>query len=104
MPPSYLESVPLTGAPEWGVREYTDPYDVFSFLLEEGMADAPLKDKDYDLVSVVYHASQGVETSQRYATEAKADGDGTAASLFEEAHMHYAELVKRGKELLKERL
>jgi hypothetical protein len=30
------------------------------------MASAILKDKDYDLISVIYHASQGCETARLY--------------------------------------
>lgn len=68
------------------------------------MADIPLHDKDYDLVSVVYHASQGADTLERYATDAKSAGDDEAHAYFEEAQEAYAKIVDHGKRLLKQRL
>jgi hypothetical protein len=43
-----------------------------------------LKDGDYDLISVVYHASQGAETCRQYASDAKAAGDRDASAYFDE--------------------
>jgi hypothetical protein len=68
------------------------------------MTDAPLKDKDYDLISVVYHASQGVETCRQYASDANKEGDQDAATFFEEIRDQYAKFVVKGKDLLKHRL
>jgi hypothetical protein len=68
------------------------------------MTDAPLKDKDYDLISVVYHASQGVETCRQYALDAKSEGDQDAATFFEEVREQYANMARKGKDLLKPRL
>jgi hypothetical protein len=68
------------------------------------MPSEPLKDKDYDLVSVVYHASQGFETCGQYAADAKSDGDTAAVQFFQEARNKYAELASKGKDLLKQRL
>lgn len=68
------------------------------------MADAPLKDKDYDLVSTVYHASQGAQISRQYARDARETGDEEAAAFFESVRQEYAALAERGKQLLKQRL
>lgn len=68
------------------------------------MPDAPLKDKDYDLISLVYHASQGIETCRRYASDAKQAGDQDAAAFFNDACDQDTKLVTRGKDLLKQRL
>lgn len=68
------------------------------------MANAPIKDKDYDLISLVYHASQGVETCRQFATDAKNEGDADAAAFFDDAGEQYAQLVTKGKDLLKGRL
>lgn len=68
------------------------------------MATAPLKDKDYDLISVLYHASQGLETCRKYSADAKSEGDTVAAEYFEEVHRSYEHLVSKGKDLLKQRL
>jgi hypothetical protein len=49
------------------------------------MASEILKDKDYDLISVVYHASQGCETTRQYAADAQRENDEEAAAFFNEA-------------------
>ena len=63
-----------------------------------------LKDKDYDLISVIYHASQGCETSRQYAADAQRENDEEAAAFFNKALELNAQLVRRGKELLEKRL
>lgn len=68
------------------------------------MADYPVPDKDYDLISSLYHVSQGAETSQRYADDAQKEGDNDAAEYFREAQKQYVELGKKAKELLKSRI
>jgi hypothetical protein len=68
------------------------------------MANLPLKDKDYDLISVVYHASQGVEICRQDTSDAKSDGDQDAAQYFEEVAQNYTNLITKGKDLLKQRL
>jgi len=44
-----------------------------------------LKDKDYDLISVIYHASQGCETARQYAADAQRENDQEAAAFFNKA-------------------
>jgi hypothetical protein len=69
------------------------------------MEGALLKDKDYDLISVIYHASQGCETARQYASDAERENDKEAAAFFfNEALKLNARLVQKGKELLKQRL
>lgn len=68
------------------------------------MTDSPLSDKDYDLISVVYHASQGLDTCRRYSQDATSNGDKEVAAYFNEVSDRYAELVDKGKALLKNRL
>jgi hypothetical protein len=63
-----------------------------------------LKDKDYDLISVIYHASQGCETTRQYASDAQRENDKEAAAFFNEALKLNAQLVQKGKELLKQRM
>jgi hypothetical protein len=60
---------------------------------EAEMASALLKDKDYDLISVVYHASQGCETARQYAADAERENDKEAAAFFNEAFELNAQLV-----------
>jgi hypothetical protein len=71
---------------------------------EAKMASAILKDKDYDLISVIYHASQGCETARLYAADAEKENDKEAAGFFNKALELNEQLVQKGKELLKQRL
>lgn len=64
----------------------------------------PLQDKDYDLISVIYHASQGYETCKQYEQDAQSEGDKDAARFFREVCEQNMKCVERGKELLKNRL
>jgi hypothetical protein len=68
------------------------------------MASAILKNKDYDLISVIYHASQRSETARQYAADAERENDKEAVAFFNEALELNARLVQKGKELLKQRL
>ena len=63
-----------------------------------------MKNKDYDLISVIYHASQGSETARQYAADAERENDKQAVVFFNEALGLNAQLVQKGKELLKQRL
>lgn len=68
------------------------------------MADNPVKDKDYDLISSLYHACQGLVVARQYAQDADAAGDSEAATYFKEIERSYADLSAKGKKLLKSRL
>jgi hypothetical protein len=85
------------------LKVYISP-EVYIHLKESAMAKAPIKDKTYDLVSVLYHASQGCQTCQQYAADAEEDNDEEAAQYFREAYDTYEDLIQRGKTLLKSRL
>lgn len=63
-----------------------------------------LHNKEYDLVSAVYHASQGAQSLQQYAADAENAGDDAAAKYFREAEENYNSLIDKGKALLKDRL
>ena len=63
-----------------------------------------LKDKDYDLISVVYNASQAADTCNQYMKDADQDGDREARQYFSEVLETNATLVQKGKDLLKSRL
>lgn len=68
------------------------------------MSEYPLKDKEYDLISLLYHTSQGVEVCKQYAKDAEAAGDTQAAHLFKEAMQSYNEIGTRAKNLLGSRI
>jgi hypothetical protein len=63
-----------------------------------------LKNKDYDLISVIYNASQAAETCTQYMRDAEKEKDQEAKQFFNEVLDTNAELVQRGKQLLKNRL
>ena len=68
------------------------------------MPRQPLENKDYDLISVIYHASQVYETCQAYAKDAEQGGDKDAAIFFNEVRVQEEKIIEKGKELLKNRL
>lgn len=63
-----------------------------------------LKNKDYDLISVIYNASQAAETCTQYVRDAEKEKDQEVKQFFSEVVETNAELVQRGKQLLKNRL
>lgn len=64
------------------------------------MANQPISNHQYNLVSLVYHAAQGVETCQKYVGDAQQSGDQEAVKLLEEAGRQYEQLAQRGMQLL----
>ena len=66
--------------------------------------DKPMKDKDYDLVSTLYHALQGVEKSDAYLRDADQAGDEAVSSFMQESRQKYREISDRAKALLSERM
>lgn len=67
------------------------------------MADI-LKNKDYDLISVIYNASQAAETCTQYMKDAEKEKDQEVRQFFNNVHEVNANLVQQGKSLLKNRL
>ncbi len=68
------------------------------------MSNHALRDKDYDLVSTIYHAAQGEDLCRQYMEDAEKQGDKDAAQFFQEVREQNQQLVKKGKELLRNRL
>jgi hypothetical protein len=66
------------------------------------MPREPLENKEYDLVSCIYNASQAVETCQQYIRDAQ--GDQELESYFNNVIDSNCDLVERGKQLLKDKL
>jgi hypothetical protein len=64
----------------------------------------PMDNKDYDLVSVVYHASHGAETVDKYLKDAQQSGDDDLRQYLEQVRSQYVQLAQQGKQLLKQRL
>lgn len=68
------------------------------------MAQQMLKDKDYDLISVIYNSSQAAEICNQYMKDAEKEGDKDVAQFFNQVRDENISLVQRGKDLLKNRL
>ena len=71
--------------------------------MEVNMAEK-LKNKDYDLISVIYNASQAAETCSLYMKDAEKEKDPEVKQFFNEVAETNANLVQRGRNLLKSRL
>ncbi|HNR12615.1 MAG TPA: hypothetical protein PKM59_04780 [Thermodesulfobacteriota bacterium] len=63
-----------------------------------------MENKDYDLVSVLYHVLQGAETAQHYQQDAEREGDQEVAQYFQKAHENYQQLADQAKSLLASRI
>lgn len=66
------------------------------------MAKELLKNQEYDLLSVVYHSSQAVETCEQFLQDC--EGDQEVERYFNQVININSELVQQGKQLLKSRL
>jgi hypothetical protein len=62
------------------------------------------KDKDYDLISVLYHSLKGADLCHTYAEDAKRDGDNELAGFFDEAREQYRSLAEKAKKFTKSKL
>ena len=68
------------------------------------MADGPISNQDYDIISVVYHAAQGAETLRKYMSDAQQRGGGGqqgASQLFQQALQQYEQIARQGLQLLR---
>jgi hypothetical protein len=62
------------------------------------------RDETYDLVSVLYHALQGAETSLQYLQDAEQAGDQELGQFFRDVQAWQRHLATQAKALLKRRL
>ncbi len=63
-----------------------------------------MKDKDYDLVSTLYHALQGVEKCEGYLEDAENSGDQGVKAFLKDTQQKYRDISDQAKALLSERL
>lgn len=68
------------------------------------MADHPTKDKNYDLVSTLYHAAHGLHQTKQYAADAEKENDDEALKFFKEVQSSYQDLNSKAEKLLSKRL
>jgi len=57
-------------------------------------------DKDYDLVSVLYHALQTAETCAQYEQDARTEGSEEIADFMRDVQQQNQNIARRAKELL----
>ena len=58
------------------------------------------RDDTYGLISVIYHALQGAETTSQYIEDARAADNEELVAFFEECRGRQNELAMKGKRLL----
>ena len=62
------------------------------------------KDKNYNLVSILYHALQGAETYNHYIADAEQEGDNELAKFFRDVQEQEKQRAERAKKLLSQRI
>jgi hypothetical protein len=72
--------------------------------MNNGERATGVRDSHYDLISVLYHALQGGETSQQYIDDARQDGDDELAAFFEQVETEDRNRAKRATQLLASRM
>ena len=63
-----------------------------------------VKDKNYNLIAVLYQSSENVLTGQSYVEDAQRDGDQEAVSFFQEIVQNNQKAVQQAKQMLAQRL
>ncbi|PMR75195.1 hypothetical protein [Billgrantia endophytica] len=65
---------------------------------------SPIDDKDFDLISTLYHATQGAHRSDGYARDAESRSDSEVQEFFKKASQQYSNLADEARQLIKQRL
>jgi hypothetical protein len=81
----------------------SEPTDDFSDG-EDDEEETGTPDRDYNLISILYHALQGAETYAEYCEDAEEDGDRELMEFFTECQEAERERADRAKQLLAARL
>lgn len=68
------------------------------------MADLPLNNENYDVVSVLYHLLQGAETIEKYCQDSKIANDKELSSFFREVQDSNCKMAEKAQQILKQRL
>ena len=67
---------------------------------DNSQGDTGTRDITYNLISVVYHALQGAETTALYIGDAEQEGNQELTQFFREAKEEYERRAERAKQLL----
>lgn len=65
---------------------------------------SPVKDKDFDMVSTLYHASQGANLCSQFSRDAESNSDQDAKAFFDRVASQYNDIAKEAKKLLRDKL
>lgn len=63
-----------------------------------------VSNKDYDVISVLYHALQGAETAMRYEQDARHEGDNDTAQFMKKVCDNYNMVADEAKGILANRM
>ena len=73
-------------------------------MSEEQGHQTGVKDKNYNLIAVLYQSSENVLTVQSYVEDAQRDGDQEVASFFQAIVENNQKAVQQAKQMLVQRL
>jgi hypothetical protein len=65
---------------------------------------SPMSDRNYDVISVMYHLLQGSDTLDQYRADAENSNDNELAEFFREVQENNKQLAEKAQSLLKHRL
>jgi hypothetical protein len=68
--------------------------------MDYGEQTTGTRDENYNLISVLYHALQGAENCDRYASDAEITGDERLAAFFRDAQGMQTLIAERAKGML----
>ena len=63
-----------------------------------------VSDKDYNVISVLYHALQGAETALKYEQDARQEGDNEIADFLRKVCDDYNKVADEAKGILADRI
>lgn len=66
--------------------------------------NSPTSDRNYDVISVMYHLLQGSDTLDQYRADAENSNDNELAEFFREVQDTNKQLADKAQNLLKKRL
>jgi hypothetical protein len=65
---------------------------------------SPTSDRNYDVISVMYHLLQGSDTLDQYRADAENSNDTELAEFFREVQENNKQMAAKAQNLLKQRL
>ncbi|ATH76618.1 MULTISPECIES: hypothetical protein [Halomonadaceae] len=66
--------------------------------------NSPVNDKNFDMVSTLYHASKGVQLCSQFSEDAKQHSDDEAQQFFDRVAKSYEDIAEQARKQLKQKL